>query len=84
MPADYGAKIIEFQKFVTSWRRKFNFKINQIVNVDEVPLTFDVPSNRTVDSKGIISVVIKTTDHEINSLHCSFSLLCEWKDTRLC
>lgn len=32
--------------------------------MDEVPLTFDVPSNKTVDSKGTKSVTVKTSGHE--------------------
>jgi len=28
------------------------FEIGKLGNMDEVPLTFDVPSNKTVDVKG--------------------------------
>ena len=33
-------------------RKKLCFEIGQFGKVDEVPLTFDVPSNKTVDVKG--------------------------------
>ena len=35
-----------------------------IGNADQTPLTFDMPSNSTVDSKGTKSVSIMTTGHE--------------------
>lgn len=34
--------------------------------MDEVPLTFDVPSNKTVEAKGAKTVTIKTSGHEKN------------------
>lgn len=74
MPIDYENKIINFHRFIISARRKFNFHFNQIANMDEVPLTFDVPSNRTVDSKGTKSVTIKTTGHE--KTHYTVVLTC--------
>ena len=33
-------------------RKKLCFEIGQLGNMDEVPLTFDVPSNKTGDVKG--------------------------------
>jgi len=33
-------------------RNKLCFEIGELGNMDEVPLTFDVPSNKTVDVKG--------------------------------
>ena len=32
--------------------------------MDEVPLTFDVPSNETVDVKGAKTIMIKTSGNE--------------------
>ena len=32
--------------------------------MDEVPLTFDVPSNKTVDVKGAKTIMIKTSGNE--------------------
>ncbi len=41
-------------------RKKLCFEIGQLGNMDEIPLTFDVPSNKTVDVKGSKTVMIKT------------------------
>ena len=35
-----------------------------IINMDEVPLTFDIPVNRTVDKMGAHTVNIRTTGNE--------------------
>ena len=52
LPREYERKIIEFQKYVINMKKKLCFEIGQLGNMDEVHLTFDVPSNKTVDGKG--------------------------------
>ncbi|KAG8235948.1 hypothetical protein J437_LFUL016270 [Ladona fulva] len=52
MSADYEEKILAFHRFVINACKKTSFKLGQIGNMDEIPLTFDVPSNKTV-SKGL-------------------------------
>ncbi|KAJ7345310.1 hypothetical protein JRQ81_001260 [Phrynocephalus forsythii] len=51
MPDDYEEKIINFHNFIIKQRKRQNFEIGQIGNMDEVPLTFDVPSNKTVEAR---------------------------------
>ena len=43
------SKITEFHKYVINMRKKLCFEIGQLGNMDEVPLNFDVPSNKTMD-----------------------------------
>ena len=45
-------------------RKKLFFEIGQLGNMDEVPLTFDVPSNKTVDVKGAKTIMIKASGNE--------------------
>lgn len=61
MPPEYEDKIINFHRYVINLRKENNFELSQIANVDEVPLTFNVPSNKSVESKGAKSVTYKTT-----------------------
>lgn len=70
MPKDYEEKVLAFHAHVIKTRKMMNFDLNQIGNMDEVPLTFDVPSNRTVDLKGIKTVAIKTSGHEKDHFTC--------------
>lgn len=36
LPSECGSKIIEFHRLIISARRKYNFEINQVANVDKV------------------------------------------------
>jgi len=49
--------------------------------MDEVPLTFDVPSNKTVDVKGAKTIMIKTSDNE--KTHYTVVLPCCADGTKL-
>ena len=65
LPHEYEIKIIEFHKYVINMRKKeLCFEIGQLGIMDEVPLTFDVPSNKIVDVKGAKTVMIKTSGNE--------------------
>lgn len=56
LPDDHREKMAAFQAFVADQTKQFNLGSDQIVNIDEVPLTFDIPMNRTIESKGASSV----------------------------
>jgi len=64
LPLQYERKIIEFHKYVINMRKKLCFEIEQLGEMDEVSLTFDVPSNKTVDVKGAKTIMIKTSGNE--------------------
>jgi hypothetical protein len=48
----------------TAARKKSCFELGRIGDVDEVTLTVDVPSNKTVDMNGVKSIMIETSGHE--------------------
>ena len=52
LPSEYERKIVEFHKYVINVRKRLCFEIGQLGNMDQVPLAFDVLSNKTVDVKG--------------------------------
>ena len=64
LPHVYKRKIIEFHKYVINMRKNLCFEIGQLGNMDEVPLTFDVASHKTVDVKGAKTITIKTSGEE--------------------
>ena len=45
-------------------RKNLCFETGQLGNMDQVPLTFDVPSNKTADVKGSKTIMIKTSGNE--------------------
>ena len=61
---NYERKITEFHKYVINMRKKLCFEIGQLGNMDEVPLNFDVSSNKTMDVKGAKKIMIKTSGNE--------------------
>ena len=64
MPHEHERKIIEFHKYVINMRKKLCFEKGQLGKMDDVSLTFDVPSNKTVDVKGAKTIMIKTSGNE--------------------
>ena len=60
----FQSALVEFHKYVINMRKKLCFEIGQLKNMDEVSLTFDVPSNKTVDVKGAKTIMIKTSGNE--------------------
>ncbi|XP_077111701.1 uncharacterized protein LOC143767342 isoform X2 [Ranitomeya variabilis] len=53
MPEEYETETLSFHKFVIDAMKRHRFELSQIGNMDEIPITFGVPSNRTVDAKGV-------------------------------
>ena len=50
---DYCQEQIEnFRKFVEMKQKEYNILDKEIINIDEVPLTFDMPMSHTVDAVG--------------------------------
>jgi len=81
LPCEYKRKITEFHKYVINMRKKLCFEIGQLGNMDEVPLTFDVPLNKTVDVKGAKTIMIKPSGNE--KTHYTVVLACCADGTKL-
>lgn len=64
LPEDYNDKLINFQRFVINLRKKYEYPLSQIGNMDETPVYFDMPSNKTVDVKGRKTIFTRSTGHE--------------------
>ena len=66
LPADFDDKLIKFQQFIISQRKKNEYDLGLIGNADQTPLTFDLPSEMTVAKTGSKSVNMITTGNEKN------------------
>ncbi|KFD50705.1 hypothetical protein M513_08361, partial [Trichuris suis] len=64
MPADLEAKARNFRQHLANITRQHDFILSSIGNMDETPVYFDMPTNKTVESKGAKSVVVKSGGHE--------------------
>ena len=58
LPRDYEEKIVQFHLFVIRQRRAHNYPLHLVANMDESPIQFDMPSNRTVSTIGEKTVKI--------------------------
>ena len=65
LPDDYE-EIIRFHRFVIHHRKQHNYPLHLIANMDETPLTFDMPPNRTINNTGEKTVKIRTTGNKKN------------------
>ena len=64
LPGDLEEKIVNFHRFVLNCRKKANYELVNIGNMDETPVWFDMPSTRTVNARGEKTVSVTTTGHE--------------------
>lgn len=68
LPKDYEEKLAIFRTYCKNKIHEKNIRPEHITNMDEVPLTFDIPVSRTVDKRGASTVSIRTTGSEKSSL----------------
>ncbi|CAM4489584.1 unnamed protein product [Leuciscus chuanchicus] len=73
LPPDYEEKVSNFHKFTDAKIAEHSIGPHDIINMDEVPMTFDLPLTRTVNRKGESSVTLKTTGHEKTHFICVLS-----------
>lgn len=81
LPKDLDEKVSSFHKFIIKQRKKHKYALSDIGNMDETPMTFDLPGNRTVAGIGNKTVLIRTTGHE--KTHFTVVLSCLADGTKL-
>ena len=59
-----------FHRFVLTQRKRNNYDLSQIANMDETPMCFDMVPSRSVDHVGTKTVMVKTTGHEKSHFTC--------------
>ena len=64
LPADWEEKLQCYRDYCKDVITENKIKPEHITNMDEVPLTFDIPMTRTVEKSGTKMVPIKTTGNE--------------------
>ena len=82
LPKDIDEKVHNFFAFVIKERKRFDFALKNIINMDETPMYFDMPGNTTVDKVGSKTVTVKTTGHERH--HFTVMLACQADGKKIC
>ena len=72
---------MEFHSYVTNLQKTDSSELSQIASMDEVPLTSDVPADRTVGVKGATTVAVRTSGRE--KTHFTVVLACCAGGTKL-
>ena len=81
LPKDLEAKIDSFWDYVIKQRKLHEYELGQIGNMDETPMTFDLPGCTTLNTKGEKTILVKTTGHE--KTHFTVALACMADGTKL-
>ncbi|XP_072769637.1 pogo transposable element with KRAB domain [Nerophis lumbriciformis] len=67
LPNDYGEKLAIFRTYCRNKIAEKKIRPEHITNMDEVPLTFDFPVDRTVERPGTSSASVRSTWNEKSS-----------------
>lgn len=68
LPADYDKKIVRFHCFIIDRRKEHGYSLHLLANMDETPLTFDMPPNCTINNMGEKTIKIRPTGNEKNQV----------------
>ena len=77
LPEMWEQKCADFTAFTRQIVAENNFTLSQIGNMDELPMTFDAPMNRTVSDTGDKTVKISTTGNEKTSFTVVLSCMAD-------
>ena len=56
LPGDLEENIVRFHRFVITARRRADYPLSRIYNMDETPMRFELPSNRTLEFSRTVPV----------------------------
>lgn len=79
LPIDWEAKVENFRKFIID--NSHDTELYNIGNMDEVPISFDLPKSRTVNLKGAKEITVCTTGHE--KTNCTVVLAITYDGSKL-
>ena len=81
LPAQLDDKITAFHNHIIKLRKLHSYAMCNIANMDETPVFFDLPGNRTINLTGEKTVLVRTTGNEKN--HFTVVLCCTADGTKL-
>ena len=81
LPRDLDHKVANFHRFIIGMRKRNQYPLSCIGNMDETPLNFDMVAGRTVDIKDAKTVQVRGTGHEKSRF--TVVLLCMADGTKL-
>ena len=67
LPADLEENIVRFHRFVIAARRRADYPLSHIYNMDETAMRFELPSSRTLEFSGSRTVPVESCRAEKRS-----------------
>ena len=64
LPKDSEQKLLNYQLYITNLRKTGSFLMGQIANADEMAIYLEMPPNYTLEKKGVMEAILKTTGCE--------------------
>ena len=64
LPENWEEKVMNFHQFVSRRKEELAIQADRVFNMDEVPMSFDAPYSRTVETTGAERVPVSTSGHE--------------------
>jgi hypothetical protein len=71
LPEDLEEKKQNFINYILNKRTQYNYPLHLIGNMDETPLTFDLPNPTTIEKRGARTVSVRTTGNEKKKFYCN-------------
>lgn len=81
LPDDWIEKKVSLLNFIKDKIEKSALNLLQVGNIDEVSVSFDMPTSRSTNFIGVKSIPVVTTGNEKNSF--TFVLSCMASDDKL-
>ena len=67
LPDDMEEKIVQFHRFIIAAMQRVGYPLSRIINLDEMPMRFKLPSLRSLEFTGSQTVPVKTCGAEKRS-----------------
>ena len=74
LPEDMEEKIAQFHRFIIAARKRVGYPSSRILNMDETPMRFELPSTRSLEFTGSRTVPVKTCRAEKQSFTVTLAI----------
>ena len=74
LPVDMEDKIVQFHRFVVRSRRRCDYDLSRILNMDETPMRFELPATRTLEFTGSRTVPVVTCGADKQSFNVALTV----------
>jgi hypothetical protein len=78
-PKNLEQELLNYQRYITNLRKTKNFLMGQIANANKTAIYLDMPTNYTLEKKGVKEVLLKTTGCKKLHLTVMLAATADWR-----